>query len=427
MADPKRLLISPNVHRFATQALVCGVLWTLVFLLPICSNAQSMPPASLMTADGKSLQGEIIRIDDDGVHFNESSGPNRGSEAKVFAIEELSQIRWDHAGQTPLPMQVQLAGGSIVRATVLNWSDETVTVTPARQSPIELPVQQLRWVRFRAGNTATDPTWLGWLEEVRRGDRLIVRRNEKALDSIDGTALAINRDSVEFETRGNRVIAPLSKLEGLMLSTRSEDTQSSSIRLSDTSGSIWAAESIRMSRDAEMLRIRLSGSIEHEIPIDQVSEIWFAGGILPLAEAEIAEAVMGTETVSPSAPDSVADLGKWFSPQTDEGVIAMNAPAKITFRIPEGYQKLMIAARRDRDVHQFTAVQLEVLLDDESKWTGILKDRESLGLDLDLAGARQLTLRAAPLNGPANGPANDASTTATLGGQVQWFSGRLLK
>lgn len=423
------------VNRWAFLAvLACSALAMPVVVHAQSPDAERTPQVTITTADGKTVQGEMVEIDERGVHFDD------GSTTKILPLEDLSLVRAENPNQSPLPMRVQLAGGSQLRIAGLVWSDQTATITPARQSPIEIPVTQLRWVRFRTGNTATDPTWLGWLEEARRGDRLIVRRNEKALDAIDGTVVAISREAVDFEMRGNPVSAPIAKLEGVMLSNQAGDRPAPAIRLTDTSGSVWAAESIRWARQTPRVRVRLSGSLEHEIPIEQIQEFRFAGGVLALAEAEVASASFGRPQGEASRaalkPALVADMKDWFEPRPDGGVIRVNTPGDITFRIPAGYQRFAIAARRDREVSQFNPVELAVLLDGKVKWTGTLQDRQSLGLELELADARQLTLRARPLaatsdttsdSQEASAAAVDGLAGAALGGAVQWFSGRLLK
>ncbi|MCM2370557.1 glycosyl hydrolase family 98 [Aporhodopirellula aestuarii] len=387
--------------------------------------AQTTSEVSVTTSDGKTLTGDLVAIDESDLHLKE------GVKVATLPLADLSRLQFDRSSYPSQPMRLQLSGGSLLSVTAVTWTDQSVTVTPTRQSPLTFPVEQLRWIRFRMGNPATDPTWLGWIEESRRGDRLVVRRNEKALDSIDGTVLGISRKSVRFSMRGNEIEAPLEKLEGVMLSNQGESVSPAAIQLTDASGSVWACESLSLTRGESDLRVTLAGSIEHQIPVSQIREIRFAGGILPLAEAEIATSGYGTETTTSNASAVAIEMKKWFSPATEGGSIQMHVPGEITFRIPDGYQKLVVAARRDTDVNQFMAVRLQVLLDDRVQWSGVLQDRESLGLELPLGDAGRLSLKAAPL---PKGDDPKTSTTetlpdlsGTLGGTVEWFSGRLLK
>ncbi|MFG0286819.1 MAG: glycosyl hydrolase family 98 [Rhodopirellula sp. JB044] len=407
--------------------------------------AQSPAEVNVVTATGENLAGELVSID------SLEAAIDTGNEVKRLPLEELSQIRFDSTPLPTLPMRVQLSGGSLLSVTGLTWDDQTVTVNAARQSPLQIPVKELQWVRFRMGTPATNPTWLGWVEEQRRADRLAVRRNEKSLDSIDGTVTGITRTAVQFQMRGNEIEAPIAKLEGVLLSTQNAESPSAPIQVTDTSGSVWNAESVRLSNGGSHLQVQLAGSIQHDVPLNQIETLQFAGGILPLSEAEIASSSFGNASSQRGREQISVDMQNWFSPDTSDGVIHINAPGQIVFRIPDGYEKLVVAARRADAVNQFMGARLEVLLDDQLQWSGVLQDRKSLGLELPLGEARLLCLKASPL--PSSDTSgedlsnNDDPTTplrsgssinsspsvsehdlsGTLGGTIEWFSGRLLK
>ncbi len=397
-----------------------------VFLVVYCGVVDSGLTArgllaaevSIVSADGSATRGELVDIGKAGVRIR------RQAETATLPLEDLSQLSFNHETRPPLPMRAELSGGSLLSLTGITWTDDLVKLSVARQSPLSAPARQLRWVRFRAGTPATDPTWLGWLEESRRADRLVVRRNDRALDSVEGTVVEIDRDAVTFEMRGNAIDAPMAKLEGILFSNLSQEATDASVRLTDTSGSEWIAESIRMSAGESEVVVVIAGGIEHKIPIDQVRQIKFAGGILSLTEAEVATASFGGQSNLASKAANSAELNEWFGPQTDNGLIRVHAPGEITLRIPDGYQKLIVAARRSREVSEFTALRLSVLLDGDVKWTATLRNRESLGLELPISEARQLTLRASRMSGTSDASVQDG---AALGGGVEWFSGRLLK
>ena len=121
----------------------------------------------------------------------------------------------------------------------------------------------------------------------------------------------------------------------------------------------------------------------------------------------------------------------WFSPKATEpkeddlgGVIAMSSPGEVSFRIPPGHTKFIAAVRRQSDVNVFVPVSVEVLLDGQQQWSGTIENRESLGLELPIIDARLLTLR---VMAPSAEKSNDIPVTGSLGGSVEWFSGRLLK
>ncbi|TWT67432.1 glycosyl hydrolase family 98 [Allorhodopirellula solitaria] len=421
MASPLKRSLTPNVLSFpmATMLLAAGLMTAGLLVTGVWAPAAlSAADVSITTSDGEVRETELTQIGPDGVHVQADA------ETAIIPLEELSQITFARDARPPLPMRAELTGGSQLSITGLTWEENSVTIAVARQSPLSVPAEQLRWVRFRPGSAATDPTWLGWLEEPRRADRLVVRRNDKALDSIDGTVLGIGSDAVDFEMRGNAISAPLAKLEGILLSGADALPASSAIRITDTSGSAWLAESIEFPAGSDSVEAVLMGGSKHAIPIDQVLSIQFSGGILALSDVEVATASYGAQGNPATRTPHSDRMDNWFAPQSKDGNLHTNAPGEITLRIPDGYQKLIVAARRSRDVSQFTALQLDVIVDGESRWTATLQDRESLGLELPISGARQITLRASPMSPPTE---SSSPVSAALGGRVEWFSGRLLK
>lgn len=380
------------------------------------------------TATGKEIQGNLGVIDASGVEI-------RGSSESPFAFESLSKIEFSAAAKPSVPTVVELVGGSRIHASSVIWEgDDFVQITPSRQSTIRVPVAQVKSIRFRQGNNATDPVWLGWHEETRRGDRLAVRRDDKNLDSLDGTINAISGETIEFEMGGNSINAPITKLEGVLFSAVDASPETSQIRLTDSSGSRYVATSIRRAAENAVLQIQLPGSVEHSIPVDQVMSLQFAGGVLRLVDAEIASDRFGLPFNDTNA--KVAEtIRAWFAPRiesggdgNENGRIAMNSPADISFRIPTGYQKLVVAVRRHPDVDLFTPLQVEVLVDDRSQWTAELTERESLGLELPIEGGRVLTLRASAIPVSDKGDPESVNTAPqNLGGMIQWVGGRLLK
>jgi len=235
------------------------------------------------------------------------------------------------------------------------------------------------------------------------------------------------------------VIAPLSKLEGLIaLRLGRRDTQvPRPIAMSAVRFDFGPPKSDRMSRDAENVANPDSVfEIEHEIPIDaSFAKIWFAGGILPARPEAVKspEAVMGTETVSRRAPEPrLPILGKWFSRRKqDEGVIAMNAPAKITFRIAPKVIEVYDRGRR-RGSRRHPVYRSAI---GKSCWMTNRNGPGNFGKTANPArlGSRSRRRSAThPACGttqrPRYGPAQRREQHGHFSaGKYKWFSGRLLK
>lgn len=413
--------------------------WIGVFLI---IGTSALPAAStevtVTTSDGESVTGGLVEMN------GEAIGLDVGTEVRTIPLENASRVNFPHSSLPPLPTVVELSGGSIMHVTRVTWDGEELKLTPSRQSSLTLPVSRLKSIRYRTGNPATDPTWLGWREDARRGDRLAVRRDEKTLDSIDGTVVGVGTQTIQFEMGGNTIEAPIAKLEGVLFSAANSNTGPTSdpIRVVDTSGSQYLAVSVRLAPASDTLEIRLPGEIQHSIPLDQVMSIGFAGGVLRLVDTEVASSEFNSGSNAARFP---AWMENWFEPRAsgegsdEEEVILMRSPSEIRFRIPDGYQKLKAAVRRHPEVDLFLPVRVEVLTDEKVVWAATLDDRDALGLELELGDARTLTLRTSTSN-QATEPTADANLSPEqepeqepggmptyFGGQIQWFGGRLLK
>ncbi|WP_404309902.1 glycosyl hydrolase family 98 [Neorhodopirellula lusitana] len=425
--------------------------------------AESPTLVTVVTAGGDEVQGTLIEIGQDGATVSMDSGNVQ------IQADELSLIRFAHPAKQPVPTVVKLMGGSVIRVTSVTWTGEQVTLAPARQARLVVPATDVLSIRFRSGNQATDPVWLGWENEPRRGDRLAVRRNEQALDSIDGTVIGVTPRSVEFQMGGNTIEAPLAKLEGVILSGSSSGNgqsgnnaakSKSSIRVVDTSGSTFAAQSVSLAAADDSVELVISGSVKHTVSLSQLASIEYAGGVLALADAEIADSKFmgefaGSASVSSRPVDQQREkrIQAWFAPVSTESAtsesadlkssdsrIQMNTPGEISFRVPDDYQRLVVSVRRSEQVDEFLPVDVEVWVDGQRKWNATLSDRQTLGLDLALADARRVTLKALPSQGSASGATADSKRNASdrdlnesldaavgLGGKLEWFSGRFLK
>ncbi|WP_146582111.1 glycosyl hydrolase family 98 [Neorhodopirellula pilleata] len=411
------------------------VIWIGLFAIGVVSESTAATvEVAVVTADGESVTGGLAEMSDVAIALD------LGSEVRTIPLENASRIDFSHSSLPPLPTVVELRSGSKIRVSQVTWDGDDLKLTPSRQAPLTLPVARLRSIRYRTGNPATDTTWLGWNEDARRGDRLAVRRDEKTLDSIDGTVVGIGPQTVQFEMAGNTIAAPIAKLEGILFSSTNPNAESPAdpIRVVDTSGSQYLAASVRLAPESEHLDIQLPGQIGHSIPLDQVMSIGFAGGVLRLVEAEVASSRFLAGQNSDAFP---AWMQNWFEPRAgeegsdDSDVVLMRSPSEIRFRIPEGYEKLKVAVRRHPEVDWFLPVGVEVLTDEEVVWSATLEDRESLGLELELGDARTVTLRTSSIGRERDSttsadPTKDRSNSLLphqLGGQIQWFGGRLLK
>ena len=371
------------------------------------------PKIQFETIDGDTETGQLSNLTGSSL-----SAILAGGESKQWDLTEIARIKFDGSEKTNPPTRVVLRGGSEVASAATSMEDEKLLVRSIGQPSFTVPIRSVQSVRFRAPSAATDTDWLALVEEPQRRDRLVIRREGDVLDPIEGTILEINRDSVSFDLSGNIVDAPLKKLEGVIFSTTSDRETEKPIRVRDQRGSNWMADQVNWNATDRSIQLDLGNDITHSIPVKELLEIQFSGGILYLSDAEIAE-----QRQSDSLKALLAST--WFATETDTKNLTTVLSSDHVIRIPEGYQKLVAAVRVASEVDQFAPLTVSVLLDDRVAWTLEIKDRKPHGLILPIEDARRLTLRSTQ-------PGSDASETLptinnALGHRIEWLGARLLK
>ncbi|EMB14357.1 hypothetical protein [Rhodopirellula europaea] len=375
------------------------------------------PKIQFETIDGDTETGQLSNLTGSSL-----SAILAGGESKQWDLTEIARIKFDGSEKTNPPTRVVLRGGSEVASAATSMEDEKLLVRSIGQPSFTVSIRSVQSVRFRAPSAATDADWLALVEEPQRRDRLVIRREGDVLDPIEGTILEINRDSVSFDLSGNIVDAPLKKLEGVIFSTTSDRETEKPIRVRDQRGSNWMADQVNWNATDRTIQLDLGNDITHSIPVKELLEIQFSGGILYLSDAEVAEQRQ-SDPLKALLGDDLAST--WFATETDTKNLTTVLSSDHVIRIPEVYQKLVAAVRVASEVDQFAPLTVSVLLDDRVAWTLEIKDRKPHGLILPIEDARRLTLRSTQ-------PGSDASETLptinnALGHRIEWLGARLLK
>lgn len=410
---------------FRSQTPIIALLATLFAVFPgTKSSSQDTsgepdlgPKIQFETIDGDSVSGQLGNLTGSSL-----SAILAGGESKQWDLTEIARIQFDGSEKTSPPARVVLRGGSEVASAATSMEDEKLLVRSIGQPSFTVSIRSVQSVRFRAPSSATDADWLALVEEPQRRDRLVIRREGNALDPIEGTVLEINRDSVSFDLSGNIVDAPLKKLEGVIFSTTTDRETEKPIRVRDQRGSNWMADQVNWNASDGSLRLDLGNDITHSIPLKELLEIQFSGGILYLSDAEVAEQRQ-PESLKALLGEDFAST--WFATETDTKNLTTVLSSDHVIRIPEGYQKLVAAVRVASEVDQFAPLTVSVLLDNRVAWTLEIQDRKPHGLILPIEDARRLTLRSAH-------PGPDTSKTSptisnALGHRIEWLGARLLK
>ena len=342
-------------------------------------------PVRVTLNSGDTQRGELVKIADSTVVVQSKSGP---AELAFDDVLSLAPVKTDEA--TGPTSRVELAGGTRIAAQDFLLSGEVLTVEPRRQGALQIPVRQVKSIRFRGSSPVTDPQWLGLMGKPQRRDLLVIRRDGDRLDPTEGIIESVSKGKVRFNLDGESVDAPTARLEGVVFAGASTDPSSSSIQVYDRYGSKWLASSIETSDDLESLELEFGDSLSHTIALAHLESIRFSSGLTMLATQRPAGS-----TYQPYLASNVDGqlMRDWFGPSNKgESDLIMIGDSSIEYRLDEGFQTLAGAVRRDEDVTQAGMVSVNILLDREQVWSENITGAETLGFELPAEGSRRLRI-----------------------------------
>ncbi|QDT12442.1 NPCBM/NEW2 domain-containing protein [Planctomycetes bacterium K23_9] len=364
-------------------------------------------PIEVTTTDGKVIDGDFAGIGESELKLDVDG------ETRSFSFEDLQAItpadkRDDATGPTS---RVTLVGGSEIAVQDMTLANEQFVIEPRRQKAIKVPMNEVRSIRFRTASPATDSQWLGLLEQEARGDLLAIRRANDQLDPAPGLVEAIGGGVVKFSMDGDTVDAPIERLEGIVLSSKPSPSKSA-IQIVDHYGSRFAAVNILASEADAPLRLQLSDSVTHTLPLKHLQSIFFSGGLQMLAQEPPSKADYAAYVETKLATDLQS---QWFGPKADGDDVVISGSGSVEYRVSEKYSKLAGAVRRDQSVDKAGDVTVEIFVDDKSVWKETLTDAQPRGFELPTNNARRIRFVA------------DCGNDGDLGDKVRITRPRLLK
>ncbi|QDV86755.1 NPCBM/NEW2 domain-containing protein [Planctomycetes bacterium TBK1r] len=322
---------------------------------------------------------------------------------KLAAPQETS------AGPT---INVTLTNGSSLFAQDVSMDDTTVKIEPRRQSAINVPINQVRSIRFRQGGPATDPQWFGLEDKEQRSDLMVIRRGNDQLDPIEGVVVGLDPQNLLFELDGDKIEAPRDRLEGVFLRSAASSDARAAVKVSDIFGSTFLVARLEPSDATDAIEILLPGQVRHRIALDQIQRITWSSGRVMLARESPASNGM-SPLLQTKLPTSL--MTEWFGPAAEGEDLVMVAGGNAEYRVEPGFQTLAGSVGRDKLVSAGGTVTVRVVVDGQVQWEQSLTDSSSKGFRVPVAGANRVRLEAL------------AGDDGDVGDQVRFLKPRLIK
>ena len=376
-------------QRFLVGSVALGIAMGLSLGLQVLVGlVVAVLPVRVTTSDGQRVEGTYAGMESSAVVLDQNGQATRLAFDNVLSMEPR-----EIPAETGPPIRVELRSGSRIAAEQVSLAEEQLRIAPRQQEAFEVPLEQVGSIRFQPASAATDAQWLGMLEDQGRGDLMAVRRQQDQLDQIRGVVEGIGDGTVQFTIGGQSVDAPIERLEGLVFSGDGESPEAADVLVQDIYGSRWAARALLPSGAEEPLRLKLSDTLTHEVPLDQVRSIQWSGSRVLLAAQQPAE--QSYEAHLPGRIDRSL-MQAWFGPRSDDpDSLILHGGSAVEYRIPEGFQTLAGTVRRAESVERGGAVTVKILLDGESVWSETITDDAARGFELPLGRAARVRIEAA--------------------------------
>jgi len=343
-------------------------------------------PVTIRTNEGEKLEGKLLRIRNSEVWIEGKSG-EQGLSTEAISSLEPKNITTKRGPS----VRVRLSDGSLIAAESINSQGESLTLQPRDQASIEVPLKEVRSIRFRAGTVTTDSGWLGLLEQDQRKDLLVIRRDGERLDPQQGVITSVTESSVGFDLEGTVVDAPVDRLEGIVFAGEPVRGDAGSVFIEDQFGSQWRGEQVELDEGTGQIVLTLSQTMTHQIPFEQVVSIRWSSGVRLLADADPTKSDFQTEFGTKVQSEL---LNAFFSASREpDSDLKMHGGSLIEYRIEEGFTRFVGAVERDGEVRGQGAVGVRIELDGNEVWSGVLSDHQAQGFDIPLQDAKRLVIR----------------------------------
>ncbi len=361
------------------------------------------PAVEVRTLDGRTVDGTLDSLDKAGLTIAGAEGPE---------ALPLDNLLWLAPKKSPEPAKekpaawIELIDGSSLLASQYSVSEGQATVALLDGRQVTTPVARVASVRLAEQTEATAKQWSQFLTVKAANDLLVVRRSE-VLDYHKGIVRDVTEEVVKFDFDGDVLPVKRSKVWGLVYFRPPAGTLPENLcRLVDASGSQWPVHTLSLAEDGE-LQCETPGGIAVSLPWASIRKVDFSHGkIVYLTELEPQSLEF---TPFFGTAEQLPIVAQFFGPRSNQSLsggplklgeevyengLALHSRTELTYRLPGRFSRFKAVAGIDGAVRPGGHVRLVIRGDEnvllESLVTG--EDDEPLSIDVDLTGARRLTI-----------------------------------
>ena len=405
---PASMKFFPWLPAISCAAVVGPAVFGAALLVPAFAPRVQAAEVQIELSSGEIVSGRWAGTAGSSVRLADGSSVRELPVDQVVALT-LAAAQERSAGPT---INVSLTNGSSIFAQDVSTDGTTVKIEPRRQSDINVPISQVRSIRFRLGAAATDPQWFGLEEKELRSDLMVIRRGNDQLDPIEGVVVGLDPQNLLFELDGDKIEAPRDRLEGVFLRSAESSDARAAVKIRDVYGSTFLIARLEPSDATDAIEILLPGQVRHRIALDQIERITWSSGRVLLARETPASTRM-SPLLQTKLPTGL--MTDWFGPAAEGEDLVMVAGGNAEYRVEPGFQTLAGSVGRDKLVSAGGTVTVRVVVDGQVQWEQSLTDSSTKGFRVPVAGANRVRLEAL------------AGADGDVGDQVRFLKPRLIK
>lgn len=368
-------------------------------LLSASSPSAAPPTFETRTVAGKPQAGTLVELNEKRLVLSTSAGRVDLEIEQLVSLVQVGAPRTTELAQ----VWIELVDGSLLLARQFTAVGGRAKVVLTGERTVELPTAAVATVRFHPPSPALDAEWARVLDVHADGDLLVVRKGD-TLDYHKGVLGDVAEAEVQFEVDGERLPVKRSKLGGLAYYHPSAGRLPEvSCRITDASGSRWAARSVRYDgalRWTTAAGVELAGRLADLAKIDFASDrVAYLSDIKPESS---------TWTPFFRLDKELPLLSQYYALRQDRAAdapalrlggeeyrkgLALHSRTLVVYRLPDRFTRFKAVAGIDERVHPRGSVHLVIRGDDRVLFEGDVTGADPpRNLDLDVTGVRRLSV-----------------------------------
>ena len=374
-------------------------MWTLVFSIGLLAAA---PPAvEVETLDGAAMAGGLSELGDKGIKLTTEHGPVALEIGKLAGISPKGVQ--EGAGPAPA-VWLELVDGSSPVGSAYTATEGRARLTLPSGEPLDLPTQDVRWVRFQAPSGAAPGQWSRILGMDLKSDLLVVKTAE-GIDYHKGLLRDVTAETVKFELDGELLPIQRSKVYGLAYyHPAGRELPQALGAIVETSGATWLVQTIQLA--GEKIEWTTPTGLKLSRPPAAIKRIDFSRGKIAYLSDLEPESVAWTPYVHfgkdfPARTESAAprrDRSRDAGPLVLDGKsyrkgLGLSSRTLVVYRLPERFSRFVATAGIDDRVRPLGHVLLVIRGDDKTLLeTAVAGTEPAKPVSLDLSGVRRLSI-----------------------------------